>query len=66
MTLSGAFVKALISGTIINPASIVNAPALIGDCKIVGKEFLKKIFNVINVVLKIKLHQIEIFVAPFQ
>ena len=42
------------------------APALIGDCKIDGKELLKKMFRVIKDVLNIKQHQTDIFEARFQ
>jgi predicted ATPase with chaperone activity len=59
-------VKTLTTGTIISPASIANAPALIGDCKIGGNELLKKIFKVISAVLKIKQHQTDIVLVRFQ
>ena len=35
--VSGFFVKRLTTGTMINPASIANAPQLIGDCNNAGK-----------------------------
>jgi len=52
--LSGALVNILTRGTITNPASIARAPALMGDCRMVGNELLKQILRIINPVLNPK------------
>ena len=53
-------------GTITSPANMATAPQLIGDCKITGKDSLKKIFAIIKIELKKKHAQQDAFVTLFE
>ena len=64
--LSGAFDNRLTTGTMINPASIANAPALIGDCNSTGKDARKKMLAIIRIEPKAKQIKQESFVVRFQ
>ena len=64
--LSGFGVITLITGTMINPASIQKAPALIGERNISGKSGRMKIFAVMTTLENMKLTQHESLLTPFQ
>ena len=59
-------VKRVITGTRTRPASMQNAPALMGDCRITGKLERTKMLASMTTVEKIKLTQTERTVAPRQ
>ena len=56
----------LTTGTITNPASIQNAPALIGDLKSSGNSGRTNIFATITTLENTKLTQHDSLVTPFQ